>query len=75
MKTYRLKCFIVDGQVKFVEQKRWFLFFWLTPYLQGNLGTGYYTAYRLFGGDNYSWHETCGVKSKIENGKVMSYYD
>lgn len=75
MKTYRLKCFIVDGQVKYVQQKRWLLFFWLTPYLRGNFVDGFYDAMRLFGGEDYSWYETSGVKVEPENGKVVAYYD
>ncbi len=75
MKNFRLKCFIVDGQVKYVEQKRWLFFFWLTPYLCGNFGTGFYTSYWLSGGDNYCWYETSGVKTEPENEKVVAYYD
>jgi hypothetical protein len=74
MKTYRLKFFHDSDRIAYVEQKRWLFFFWLTPYLCGNFGTGFYTGYRLLGGNNYCWKESSPFGNG-EHKEVMAYYD
>lgn len=66
---------MVDGRPEYIEQKRWFLFFWLTPYLCGNFIDGFYTSYWLFGGRQYSWKDHNPYGGKPEHKKVMAYYD
>jgi len=62
MKKFRIKVFDnTDGSPMYVLQKRWLLFFWLTPYLAGNFRTGFYDDYRLFSyGQQFSWYENFG---------------
>ncbi len=74
MKSRRLKCFIVDGQVKYVEQKRWGFVFWLTPYLAGSFMEGFDHVWRFFG-EGYSWYDHNPYGGIPEHKKVMRYYD